>query len=283
MTTSRLAVLAVVLTLSGCKKKEEAVVEPPKPEVVVAKPEPVVEKPVAKPAEPVKPLFAWWERNKANELIVPEDKEKPVENPKLYTRAFCEKSGPLKIEFTGRQAGDPEKLDTGMPLDIEVNGDDMGGLKFKVTEGTYKDSERICLIVDESFAKDVTQIELKSGEVDCTPEQKKVAAPMLKGAKTCRQQAVGADVISYELESKDNSGVALIFPGSKIFVELGDPEGEYGAGVMDLVVVLKRADGTYLAVTCNMSHESITTSLNVVGKSALEEQASILYYNAAGG
>lgn len=170
-----------------------------------------------------------------------------------------------------------------MPLDIEVNGDDMGGLKFKVTEGTYKDSERICLIVDESFAKDVTQIELKSGEVDCTPEQKKVAAPMLKGAKTCRQQAVGADVISYELESKDNSGVALIFPGSKIFVELGDPEGEYGAGVMDLVVVLKRADGTYLAVTCNMSHESITTSLNVVGKSALEEQASILYYNAAGG
>lgn len=40
MTTSRLAVLAVVLTLSGCKKKEEAVVEPPKPEVVVAKPEP---------------------------------------------------------------------------------------------------------------------------------------------------------------------------------------------------------------------------------------------------
>lgn len=273
-----MSILAVVLTLTACKKKEETLVEPPKPEVV-AKPEPVV---VAKPAEPVKPRFAWWSRTAANELLVPDSKEEPLTNPKSYTRAFCERSGALELSFTGTQEGDAEKLDTGMPLDIEVDGKDMRGAKFKVTKGTLKEDERICLVVDEAFASSVTLLELKDASGECAADQKKSAGALLKGMKTCNKQSAG-EVSAFELESEDNSGVALITPSSKIFVELGDPNGEYGAGVMDLVVVLKKADGSYLAVTCNMAHESITTSLNVLGKSALEEVTSTLYYNAAGG
>jgi hypothetical protein len=52
---------------------------------------------------------------------------------------------------------------------------------------------------------------------------------------------------------------------------------------MDLVLTFKRADGSFLVVTCTMAHESITTTLNSVGKDALEEIVSTLYYNAAGG
>ncbi|MFT3711376.1 MAG: hypothetical protein QM817_27400 [Archangium sp.] len=287
MSTKRaILVVAVLLVGTACpKKKEETPPETPKPDVVkpeVAKPDVAKPEPVA-PSSAGKPLFAWWSRTTAGELVVPESEEQKIDNAKLYTRAFCERSGALEIAFTGRQNGDAEKLDNGMPLDIELSGDEMRGAKFKVTKGTLKEDERICLVVDQAWTADLTFLEQKDTQGDCSADQKKQLKPLLKGLKTCTKQTTSSDLSSYMLESADNSGVALIGPAQKVFVELGDPNGEYGSGVMDLVLTFKRADGSYLAVTCTMSHESITTALNSVGKDALEEIVSTLYYNAAGG